>query len=84
DDIALEFSTGATQLQLRADNPTQALERALKLADAALYQAKAEGRARYVWLEFDSSDAVSMEGIVDVQELLRTGRLRRDSGSIGH
>lgn len=81
--IGLGFSVGATSLSLTQDNPRQALERAIRIADAALYQAKDAGRGRFVCLEPDPVARANpglLDQTLDISELVTTGRLRRSMG----
>jgi diguanylate cyclase (GGDEF)-like protein len=78
--IELGFSVGATALELGPDDPRKALERAIKIADAALYEAKASGRGRYVCLEPDPAGPDGLDIDCEVNELIRSGRVRRHLG----
>lgn len=76
--VELGFSAGATLLELDHVDPAQALQGAIRIADAALYEAKSSGRGRYVCLELDVEHPAPHE----VPELIRSGRLRRLAGPI--
>jgi len=81
--LTISCSMGASTLDPDADDPQAAFDRAIKIADAALYEAKAAGRDQSVVFERLGTDVSAFEGSLDVEALLAKGVLRRLEGSGG-
>ncbi|MEN1729613.1 MAG: hypothetical protein AAGJ52_14340, partial [Pseudomonadota bacterium] len=74
-DFSITCSMGAAGLDLSGDDPSQAFDLALKVADAALYDAKTRGRNRWAGFKRRESDREPFEGSLDVPELIASGAL---------
>lgn len=73
--IAVTCSLGCAPMDLRGDAPEDEFAIALRLADAALYEAKQRGRDR--WTAFDRrvENATAFGGTLDTDRLLERGDL---------
>lgn len=75
--LSITCSMGVARLDLDVENPQAAFDLALKIADAALYEAKDSGRNDWVGFERRADDPKEFEGSLDVDALVTSGALVR-------
>lgn len=74
-ELSITCSMGVATVEFGSSDPQQALDLALKIADAALYEAKHNGRNRAVAFERHSDDPALFRDSLDVADLVRRGAL---------
>lgn len=78
--IGVTCSIGAASAELRCDEPLEEFALALKLADAALYEAKQSGRDRWVAFDRRADEASVYAGTLDPVQLVERNALVRING----
>ncbi|MBY6204789.1 diguanylate cyclase domain-containing protein [Halomonas denitrificans] len=78
--IAVTCSLGCAPMDLRGDAPEDEFSIALRLADAALYEAKQAGRDRWIALDRKDPSRDAYTGAIDTGRLLDRGALARIEG----
>lgn len=76
-DLSITCSMGVSTVDLREDDPSRAFDLALKIADAALYEAKDSGRDSWTGFERRADDPGIFEGSLDIESLVASGALVR-------
>ena len=77
--LVITCSMGVASLDLASKDPQSAFDLALKVADAALYEAKNAGRDSWSGFERRSDDVETFRGSLDVEALISQGSLTRIS-----
>lgn len=75
--ISITSSMGVAPVELGSDDPQVAFDLALKIADAALYQAKDNGRNQWVGFQPRTDDLKLLKGSLDIEALVVRGALVR-------
>ena len=75
--LSITSSMGVAPVELGGDDPQAAFDLALKIADAALYQAKNGGRNQWVGFQARTDDLKLLEGSLDIEALVAKGALMR-------
>ncbi len=78
--ITVTCSLGCAPMDLRGNPPEEELAIAVRLADAALYEAKQAGRNRWIALDRKDPSRGAYTGAIDTGQLLDRGALARIEG----